>query len=114
MICPHCHKDTNSLTYQQVSEIVDNVKAKYSEEVRSRIRLFLASLPNLDKRNMVNFLARIEQYPAEDIYFGIDYFLRLDLHQKGKSWEYCAAIIARRYNTRKSDGKLPALPPEIP
>lgn len=110
MICPHCGQDTNSLSSTQIKRIVDTFKNK-SEQLQIMIREFLQQLPNLNKQNAINFLSRVEQYPADDINFGIRHFLFNNYHKKGKSWEYCAAIIARRYNSRKSQDKLPKAPP---
>ena len=97
MICPHCGKDTNDLTWRQVSSVIDTAKIKYGDEIKSLIGRFIMLLPNMDRKNIINFLSRIEPYDAEAIHFGINYFLATEHHLKGKSWEYCAAIIARRY-----------------
>lgn len=111
MICPHCYKDTNKLSDLQIERVLSSCKSKYTSDTLKLLRKFSTSLPNFNRLNLAQFLSRISEYEEDDIYFGIEYFLQNEYNLKGKSWEYCSAIIARRYNTRILESQsLPSLP----
>ncbi len=63
----------------------------------------------------LKFLSRIYKFSDEQVQHGISRFFEGEYHLKGYQWQWCAGMIARENQYKKSQlkNKLPGIPKEV-